>query len=78
MKKQLLIASDHNGKKLKEFIIKKFENKISFIDFGNYEKEKVDYTDFAKQVAINVSRNPELNKEVLICGTGCWDVNHLK
>lgn len=71
MKKQLLIASDHNGKNLKEFIIKKFENKISFIDFGNYEKnEKVDYTDFAKQVAINVSRNPELNKGVLICGTG--------
>ena len=34
------------------------------------KKMKVDYTDFAKQVAINVSRNPELNKGVLICGTG--------
>ena len=26
MKKQLLIASDHNGKKLKDIIINKFKN----------------------------------------------------
>ena len=42
MKKQLLIASDHNGKNLKEFIIKKFENKISFVDFGNYFSENIE------------------------------------
>ena len=40
MKKQLLIASDHNGKNQRIYY-KKFENKISFIDFGNYEKMKV-------------------------------------
>ena len=71
MKKQLLIASDHNGKKLKDIIINKFKNQFHFIDFGNYEdKEKVDYTDFAKQVAINISKNPDLYKWILICGTG--------
>ena len=28
MKKQLLIASDHNGKALKDFIVKKFDKKL--------------------------------------------------
>ena len=38
MKKQLLIASDHNGKNLKEFIIKKFENKI---ELSVYQIDKI-------------------------------------
>lgn len=71
MKKQLLIASDHNGKKLKDFIIKKFKKEIHLIDFGNFhDKEKVDYTDCAKQVAINVSKHPDVYRGILICGTG--------
>ena len=71
MKKQLLIASDHNGKALKDFIVKKFDKFFHIIDFGNFEdKEKVDYTDFAKQVGINVSKNTDVNRGILICGTG--------
>ena len=69
-KKIFFIGSDHNGINLKKKLIKKFSKKINLIDIGPYdEKNKVDYTDVAKQLG-NIVRQNEKNYGILICGTG--------
>ena len=66
----ILIASDHNGTKLKEFIIKKLKKNYKFIDLGPYSvKNKVDYTDYAHQLSNIISKN-QASSGILICGTG--------
>ena len=68
----IYLGADHRGFKLKEEI-KKFlkEMRRDFIDLGNviYDAND-DYTDFAKLVAEKVSANPEIDKGILICGSG--------
>ncbi len=65
---KILIASDHGGFELKEFLIKELTNlNFSIIDLGcNNSKDSVDYPDFAKKLC------KKLKNEIgiLICGSG--------
>lgn len=64
------IGSDHGGFHLKCEIIDFFKkNNISFKDYGTNSNNSVDYPDYAKKVAKDIS-NKVLDKGILICGTG--------
>ena len=67
---KIAIASDHAGLELKEDI-KTFlkEKGVAILDMGTNGSESVDYPDYGIPVAEKVSRG-ELNKGILICGTG--------
>ncbi len=67
---QIGIASDHGGFELKEEI-KRYLRTIGIepIDMGTFSEDSVDYPDYGILVAKKVS-NGELEKGILICGTG--------
>lgn len=67
---QIGIASDHGGFELKEEI-KGYLRTIGIepIDMGTFSEDSVDYPDYGMLVAKKVS-NGELEKGILICGTG--------
>ena len=68
--KKISLASDHAGFILKEIIKKKLiKNKIKVFDFGPYNKDSVDYPDYAKKVARNIS-SKKTNMGILVCGSG--------
>ena len=68
--KKISLASDHAGFTLKEIIKKKLiKNKVKVLDFGHYNKDKVDYPDYAKKVARNIS-SKKTNMGILVCGSG--------
>ena len=68
--KKISLASDHSGFTLKEIIKKKLiKNKVKVLDFGPYNKDKVDYPDYAKKVARNIS-SKKTNMGILVCGSG--------
>ena len=68
--KKISLASDHAGFVLKEIIKKKLiKNKVKVLDFGPYSKDKVDYPDYAKKVARNIS-SKKTNMGILVCGSG--------
>ena len=68
--KKISIASDHAGYNLKEnikkFLIKK---EIKILDLGTKNNISVDYSDFAKKIARNVS-SKKSNIGILVCGSG--------
>ncbi len=68
--KKVSLASDHAGFNLKErvkkFLIKK---NIRVIDLGPKTNNSVDYPDYAKKVARNVS-SKKSNMGILVCGSG--------
>ena len=68
--KKISLASDHAGFNLKtsikKFLIKK---KIKVIDLGPKNNNSVDYPDYAKKVAKNVSYKKS-NIGILVCGSG--------
>ena len=68
--KKVSLASDHAGfnlkEKIKKFLIKK---KIKGIDLGPKNNNSVDYPDYAKKVAKNVS-SKKSNIGILVCGSG--------
>ena len=68
--KKVSLASDHAGFNLKERI-KKFltKKKIKVIDLGPKNNNSVDYPDYAKKVARNVS-SKKSNMGILVCGSG--------
>ena len=64
------LGCDHGGYYLKQEIIKMFKEKnIEYKDFGSFNKDAVDYPDYAKLVAEAILRG-ECDKGILICGTG--------
>ena len=69
-RKNIILASDHAGFKLKEliknFLIKK-RNKV--LDLGTKNTEPVDYPDFAHRLSRKIGKK---NKQfgVLVCGSG--------
>ena len=68
--KKISLASDHAGFTLKETIKKKLiKNKVKVLDFGPYNKDKVDYPDYAVKVCVDILLN-KANFGILICGTG--------
>lgn len=68
MKEKILIASDHAGFELKEFIRRKFDN-YQFIDLGTDSTESVDYPDYGHKLAQEIE-NKTAEKGILICGSG--------
>jgi len=67
---RIAIGSDHAGFDYKEMIKKHLEEKgYEVIDEGTYSKERTDYPNYAEKVAKAVA-NKEVDKGVLICGTG--------
>ncbi|MEM0465200.1 MAG: RpiB/LacA/LacB family sugar-phosphate isomerase [Candidatus Pacearchaeota archaeon] len=70
MEKVILLASDHNGFELKKHLYNYLkELNYNPIDLGPYHEKKVDYTDYAYQLA-NIINNGDVKKGILICGTG--------
>ena len=68
--KKIFISSDHAGYKLKEEIKSHLsKKKISFLDIGPHNDNKVDYPDFAHKVARKVKANKN-NIGILVCGSG--------
>ena len=64
------MASDHAGFVLKETIKNKLtKEKIKVIDLGPKTNMSVDYPDYAKKVARNVS-SKKTNMGILVCGSG--------
>ena len=71
IKKTIAIASDHAGYELKSFLLSELGNlDFKLIDLGTDDAEKkVDYPDFAKKLAKNIS-DQKSNFGILICGSG--------
>ena len=67
--KNIFIASDHAGYKLKKYIISKFYKKINISDLGPINEDSVDYPDFAKKLAKKVAIKKG-NFGILVCGAG--------
>ena len=68
--KKISISSDHAGFKLKEKIKKNLlKKRVKVIDLGPKTDKSVDYPDFAKKVAHNVS-SKKSNAGILVCGSG--------
>ena len=67
---KIALGSDHGGFGLKKEIIMFLESKhIEVSDFGTYNEDSCDYSDYALKVAEEVvAENFELG--ILICGTG--------
>ena len=63
-----LIASDHAGFELKQFIVSKLTN-FNWKDEGCFSSYSVDYPDFAHPLAAFISTHPT-EKGILICGSG--------
>ncbi len=71
MKNTIAIASDHNGVKLKEKL-KLYLKDLDYtvVDIGPYDDAtSVDYVDYASVIGTIIS-NKDLDKGILICGTG--------
>ena len=67
--KNIFIASDHAGYKLKKYIISKFSKKINISDLGPKNEDSVDYPDFAKKLTKKVAiKKGKIG--ILVCGSG--------
>jgi len=66
----IIIGSDHGGYEVKEFIKQKLEKiNLPYADCG-CDGSSVDYPDIAEMVCRKVLKDPDVNKGILICGTG--------
>ena len=64
------IATDHAGLDLKDYTVEMLKNKgHEVIDLGPYNKDRVDYPDFAIKVSEAVLADNEASG-ILICGSG--------
>jgi ribose 5-phosphate isomerase B len=67
---KVAIGSDHAGYDLKKIVIELLEEKkIDYKDFGTYDLESCDYSDYAILVSENVAKG-NFDRGILICGTG--------
>lgn len=68
--KELLIASDHAGFSMKEFIRKALEDDgYKIKDLGTYSEDSVDYADFIHPLARSVNKGSH-QLGIIICGSG--------
>jgi ribose 5-phosphate isomerase B len=69
MKSRIIIASDHAGYELKQYLKSKLTDKdFEIIDIGTNSSESVDYPSFAHGLASKVIS--ENIRGILICGSG--------
>ncbi len=67
---KIAVASDHRGVRVKEQILAQLSSLgQEALDYGPSTGDSVDYPDFAKAVAKDVSQGT-VDRGVLICGTG--------
>ena len=67
---KIVIASDHGGYELKQFLIDTFKKEgYDFVDYGTDSADSVDYPDYAIKVGEAVAAG-EFDRGILICGTG--------
>jgi len=69
MIQNLVIASDHAGYNLKNYIVNNLKKEINFKDFGTESDESCDFPDFTTEVCDSVLNN-ESTRGLLICGSG--------
>ena len=68
--KKIIIASDHAGYILKEYVKSYLtKKKLQIKDIGANSKEKVDYPDYAHKLSKDIKKNRN-TIGVLICGSG--------
>lgn len=77
---KILIASDHAGFELKQYLVKSLQNlKLNIQDLGPFSTDSVDYPDFADLVSSQINHSHKDSAEdslsgsqvgVLICGSG--------
>lgn len=68
--KELIIASDHAGFPMKEFIRKALEDDgYKIKDLGTYSEDSVDYADFIHPLARSVDKGSH-QLGIIICGSG--------
>ena len=67
--KNIFIASDHAGYRLKKYVISKFSKKAKLIDLGPKTDDSVDYPDFAKKLSKKIS-SKKGSFGILVCGSG--------
>lgn len=68
--KKVVLASDHAGTELKEFVKKHLADRpFEVIDLGPQSDARVDYPDYAAKVA-RCLQNNDAERGILICGTG--------
>lgn len=67
---KIVIASDHGGFELKEFLKETFAKEgYEFEDYGCYDTSSVDYPDIAIKTCEDIVAG-KFEKGILICGTG--------
>lgn len=68
----VVIGCDHGGFATKEVIVRDLVHKgYTILDVGTFTEERVDYIEYAAEVARTVVRDKKGNtKGILICGTG--------
>ena len=68
--KKIVIASDHAGYSLKEYVKKfLFKKKLKISDVGTYNKDSVDYPVYAHKLSEKIKKNQK-SIGILICGSG--------
>ena len=68
--KKIIIASDHAGYTLKEYIKKSLiKKKLLLKDIGAKNKDKVDYPDYAHKLS-KILKSNKNSIGVLVCGSG--------
>lgn len=66
----LVIASDHGGFKLKEFLRERLIKEGFLVkDFGTHSEESVDYPDYIHPLASAINKG-EFEKGIILCGSG--------
>jgi len=67
---KIIVGADHAGYPMKEKVKAFLQDRgITVEDVGTHSHESVDYTDFGKKVASQVSQGT-FQRGILICGTG--------
>ena len=67
---KIIVGADHAGYSMKEKVKTFLQDRgITVEDAGTHSQESVDYTDFGKKVATQVSQGT-FQRGILICGTG--------
>jgi ribose 5-phosphate isomerase B len=67
---KIIVGADHAGYPMKEKVKAFLQDRgITVEDVGTHGHESVDYTDFGKKVATQVSQGA-FQRGILICGTG--------
>ena len=68
--KKIVIASDHAGYSLKEYVKKfLFKKKLQISDVGTYNKDSVDYPVYAHKLSEKIKKKQK-SIGILICGSG--------